>query len=343
MKSIDFRNIDQSVLDRKIKERTKNGRSPIELAPMLGITDRYFRTLALLLFPKIQLYTEMIHSRAILERGRNLSTVAFSNYELPLAIQIAGDNQEDLFRAAQYADHWGFDEVNINTGCPSKRATKDGFGAILQKNAEIVYKTINRITHSLSVICSLKTRLGLEEYSYQDLFKFIKECRENGLKKVIIHARIAKLRATVRQNHQTQPKYEEVYRIKQDFPDLDVVINGSISTLSEVKEHLFHCDRVMIGRAVSRNPRFLDELRSYFSAEDGRTKTTEILSNYFALLRRERLLETSSLHQIVKPILNLFHWKKNSKTWRKFLASPSLFKEDRVFDKFIQLASEIET
>jgi tRNA-dihydrouridine synthase A len=233
----------------------------LSVAPMLDWTDRHCRYFYRVLSAHTVLYTEMVTTGAILHgRGDYLS---YNDAEHPLVLQLGGSNVKDMTECAKIAEQYGYDEININVGCPSDRVQNGRFGACLMAEPTLVGDCVNEMQNATNIPVTVKSRIGIDDLdSYEFLHTFIDEVAKADCNHFIIHARKAWLTGlSPKQNRDVPPlDYERVYQIKQDFPNLNISINGGIKSLTETKEHLQHVDGVMIGREIYSSPYLLSEV-----------------------------------------------------------------------------------
>jgi len=293
----------------------------VSVAPMMDCTDRHDRYFLRLMSKNVMLYTEMIATKSALHGDRK-KVLSYSPEEKPLALQVGGSDKKELSEVAKIAEEMGYDEININLGCPSKKVQKNKFGACLMKEPDLVSECINEMVNSCKIPVTAKTRIGfddVEDFNY--LNKFILKMNEAGCKAFIIHARKAMLKGLSPKQNLNIPKlnYEMVYKIKKENPDLKITINGGISTTDEVKKHLKSCDGVMIGRAIYQNPYFLVDLeKEIFEVQNhpSREDVAEQLLNY---LEKEVKLGTKVNH-IMRHTVGLYHGQVGSKKWKRYLS-----------------------
>jgi len=232
----------------------------LSVAPMLDWTDKHCRYFYRLLSAHTVLYTEMVTTGAILHgKGDYLS---YNDAEHPLVLQLGGSNVKDMTECAKIAEQYGYDEININVGCPSDRVQNGRFGACLMAEPEVVAECVSEMQAAANVPVTVKSRIGIDDLdSYQFLHTFIDQVAQAGCQHFIIHARKAWLTGlSPKQNRDIPPlDYSRVYQIKHDFSDLEISINGGIKTLAEAEEHLNHIDGAMIGREVYSSPYMLAE------------------------------------------------------------------------------------
>ena len=224
----------------------------VSVAPMMDCTDRHERYFLRLISKNTLLYTEMIVSEAI-DRGDKKKLLSFNINEKPVALQVGGSSPKLLANAAKLGEEFGYDEINLNLGCPSKKVQKNKFGACLMKEPDLVAECLSEMQNSTNLPVTIKTRIGYDDIEdYENLYNFITKLKNTGVSKFIIHARKAVLgKFTPKQNLNIPPlKYDVVYKLKKDFKNDQVIINGGITSNDQIQEHLTKVDGVMIGRAV---------------------------------------------------------------------------------------------
>jgi len=279
------------------------------------------------------LYSEMVATKSALHGDRK-KILSFSPEEKPLALQVGGSDKKELAEVAKIAEDMNYDEININLGCPSKKVQKNMFGACLMKEPELVSECINEMKNSCKIPVTAKTRIGydnIEDFSH--LNKFILKMKEAGCKTFIIHARKAILKGLTPKQNLNIPKlnYEMVYKIKKENPDLEIIINGGISKIQEIKSHLEKCDGVMIGRAIYQNPYFLVDIeREIFKVKKNPTRE-EVVESLLKYLEREVKLGTKVNH-IMRHAVGLYHGQAGSKNWKRYL-SDNMMARDSDFQK----------
>lgn len=291
---------------------------------MMQKTDRHFRYLARLIAPHARLYTEMLTARAIL-RGDRAQLLAYDPAEHPLAVQLGGSNPAELAEAAAVCAALGYQEVNLNCGCPSDRVQAADFGACLMAKPALVAECVQALQAAVpaSVIVSVKTRLGIDDlYSYEYFAGFVQTLYAAGCRVFQIHARKAWLAGlSPRQNREIPPlEYAWVYRLRRDLPDAVLVINGGIISVDDALDHLRQVDGVMLGRAAYDNPYGLAALdQALFSAGTvSATSREESLARYLVYVRDE-LARGTQLHHISRHLLNLFQGQPGARHWRRQL------------------------
>jgi len=303
-------------------KRMNTGDCPVSVAPMMEWTDRHCRYFLRLISRRVQLYTEMVTSSALLHGDRD-RLLASHAAEQPVAIQLGGSEPEQLARCARYAEQAGFIEVNLNVGCPSDRVQSGRFGACLMLEPDRVAACVRAMQEAVSIPVTVKTRIGVDEQdSYEELSRFVSILVEAGLECLIVHARKAWLTGlSPKQNREVPPlRYDWVYRIKNDFPSLAVHINGGIKTLDSVEAHLGQVDGVMIGREAYHNPWLLADIDRRFTGDaDPVPDRCQIVRRFICYVEDE-LSRGVRLHQMTRHILGLFHGQPGARAWRRYIS-----------------------
>ena len=291
------------------------------VAPMMDCTDRHERFFLRLISKNVLLYTEMIVSEAI-SRGDKKKLLAFNLNEKPLALQVGGSSAKLLAEAAKTGEDFGYDEINLNLGCPSRKVQKNKFGACLIKEPNLVADCLTEMMASCSIPVTVKTRIGYDDVEdYESLKNFIKILKKTGVKTFIIHARKAMLgKFTPKQNLNIPPlKYDIVYRLKEDFPEEEVIINGGINSIYQIKNHLEKVDGVMIGRSVYHSPYFLAEIEREIFNNDNISSRKEIIENLIPYVKSE-IKKGTRLNQIMRHTIGLFHGQTGANFWKRYLS-----------------------
>jgi len=234
----------------------------VSVAPMMDCTDKHERYFLRLISKNVFLYTEMIVSEAI-ERGDKEKLLSFNAEEKPVALQLGGSSPKILSNASRIGEEFGYDEINLNLGCPSKKVQKNKFGACLIKEPDLVADCLSEMQAKTKLPVTVKTRIGYDQVEdYEHLYNFINKLKLTGVKTFIIHSRKAMLgKFTPKQNLNIPPlKYEMVYKLKEDFKDLEIIINGGINTIEDMKFHLQKTDGVMLGRSIYHSPYLLADI-----------------------------------------------------------------------------------
>lgn len=232
------------------------------VAPMLDWTDRHCRFFHRLLTKEAILYTEMVTTGAILY-GDPARQLRFNSQEHPVALQLGGSEPQELAQCARIAQDYGYDEINLNVGCPSERVQKGAFGACLMAEPQLIAECVNAMQAAVAIPITVKNRIGIDDQEdYADLHHFIDTVSQAGCQTFIIHARKAWLKGlSPKENREIPPlRYDLVYQIKQAFPALEIIINGGITTLEQCQQHLQHVDGVMVGREAYHNPWLLAQV-----------------------------------------------------------------------------------
>ncbi|MDC0590849.1 tRNA dihydrouridine(20/20a) synthase DusA [Gammaproteobacteria bacterium] len=293
------------------------------IAPMMDRTDRHCRYFHRLLTSKSLLYTEMLHSNAII-KGNTNKLLSYSHDEHPLAIQLGGSDPKSLAEASVISEEYGYKEINLNVGCPSSKVQKGRFGAILMKEPKLVAKCVSYMKNSVSIPVTVKCRIGVDDMDQDaQLDRFIEEVSSEGCNTFIIHARKAWLKGlSPRDNREIPPlNYERVYKLKDKFHHLNIVINGGIKTIEESLEHLNHVDGVMVGREAYDNPQMLNSIdKEIYKETDNSLSRTEILIKLLPYIQSEVNKGTKITH-VTRHIMGLFRGFHGAKDIRKYLVS----------------------
>tara|TARA_B100002003_G_scaffold207284_1_gene201454 strand:- start:243 stop:1229 length:987 start_codon:yes stop_codon:yes gene_type:complete len=303
-------------------------RKTVLVAPMMDCTDRHDRYFLRLISKNVKLYTEMIASNAIIKGDRDFH-LKFNLLEKPLVLQIGGSDPKELAQATKIAENYGYDEINLNLGCPSKKVQKNKFGACLMKEPNLVGDCINEMVNACNIPISVKTRIGFDEFEdYEYLKKFLSIIKKAGVKTFVIHARRAILNGlTPKQNLNIPPlKYDFVYKVKKDFKDDIIIINGGIDSIDKIKTHLEKVDGVMIGRAAYHSPYFLAEIeKEIFNSRNILTRP-EVMEQMIPYINAETKKGTR-LNQIMRHTIGLFHGQKGSTHWKRYLTKNMCIRE----------------
>jgi tRNA-dihydrouridine synthase A len=305
----------------------------ISVAPMMDCTDRHDRFFLRLMSKNVMLYTEMVATKSAIHGDRK-KILSYSPDEKPLALQVGGSDKDELSEVAKIAEDMGYDEININLGCPSKKVQKNMFGACLMKEPDLVAECINSMVNSCKIPVTAKTRIGFdntEEFDY--LNQFIHKMRDAGAKTFILHARKAMLTGLSPKQNLSIPKlnYNMVYDIKKENPELEIIINGGISKIEDINNHLTFCDGVMIGRSIYQNPYSLVEIeKEIFKTKDNPTRE-QVAEKLLEYLDKEVKLGTKVNH-IMRHTVGLYHGQIGSKDWKRYL-SDNMMARDSDFQK----------
>jgi tRNA-dihydrouridine synthase A len=302
------------------------GNCPVDrrfsIAPMMDRTDRHFRFFARLLSTHTLLYTEMVTTSALVH-GNRVRLLAFHPAEKPLALQLGGSDPEDLARCAEMADEKGFDEINLNVGCPSDRVQNGRFGACLMAEPELVAACVAAMKAATRLPITVKTRIGIDDRdSFDDLLRFVDTVADAGCRTFIVHARKAWLKGlSPKENREVPPlRYDVVARLKAERRDLEIVLNGGVVDLDEAKSHLETFDGVMIGRAAYRDPYLLAAAdREIFGVLEAPISRRACIDRWIPYVESE-LRQGTALHAMVRHALGLFHGAAGGRRWRRFLS-----------------------
>ena len=318
----------------------------VSVAPMMDCTDRHERYFLRLISKNILLYTEMIVSEAI-DRGDKKKLLSFNINEKPVALQLGGSSPKLLANAAKLGEEFGYDEINLNLGCPSKKVQKNKFGACLMKEPDLVAECLVEMQNKTNLPVTIKTRIGYDDIDdYENLHNFINKLKNTGVSTFIIHARKAVLgKFTPKQNLNIPPlKYDIVYNLKNDFKNDNIVINGGITSTDQIKEHLTKVDGVMIGRAVYHSPYFLAEIEKNIFNNNNIPTRQEVIESLIPYIKNETEKGTQ-LNQIMRHTLGLFHGQTGSSFWKRYLSEnlcvrdADIKKIDHIMDK-VKLAPQ---
>ena len=288
------------------------------IAPMMQYTDMHDRYLLRLISKKVFLYTEMVTTGAILY-GKCFHQLEFNKEEQPVAIQLGGSDVNDLVKSAKIAEDYGYDEINLNVGCPSDRVQKGRFGACLMLEPDHVAECLNAMQSNVKVPVTIKCRLGVDHHEdYEFLYNFVNIVQNAGIKHFIIHARNGILKGlSPRQNRHIPPlKYDYVYQLKKDFPNLNITINGGIKTIDECKNHLKYVDGVMIGRAAYENPFLIKDIDTELYGIKSNVNSKKSILNQYLDYVEEKLQEGHDLSRMMKHLFGLSRGDKFAKTFR---------------------------
>lgn len=291
------------------------------VAPMMDRTDRHDRYLLRQISPSALLYTEMVTTGAILH-GDTDRFLKFDPAEHPVALQLGGSNPDDLARCTEIAATRGYDEVNLNVGCPSDRVQNAQFGACLMNHPDLVASCIERMTRVVDIPVTVKTRIGVDDRdSWEDFQGFVETVAATGCSVFIIHARKAWLQGlSPKQNREIPPlSYETVYRLKQEYPELTVVINGGITETSAVEDHLDHVDGVMIGRAAYENPWLLADIEETVLGGAPAASREVVLDAYMDYVDRQ-LAQDVPFYAMARHALGLFQGQRGARAWRRYIS-----------------------
>ena len=296
----------------------------ISVAPMMGQTDRHFRYLVDLLAPDIKLYTPMIHADAIVYASKKFLHEE-NRHQKTIGIQIAGNNPSIMSRAAKIISKYNYNEINLNVGCPSLRVQSCNAGAALMQDPLLVANCVSSIRNSVDLPVSIKTRIGVDNKDdYSFLYDFVAETSDAGCRVFFIHARKALLNGLNPKQNRTIPPidYDKVYRLKNDFDNLRIIINGEINTIEQIEQHLLHLDGVMIGRKAYKDPLFLAEIQQHFFSTKA---NSDLPLSQFHIIKamidytKNQIGNGINLHLMTRHMAQLFRGLRGAKEWRNLI------------------------
>lgn len=292
------------------------------VAPMLDCTDRHERYLARLISKHTVLYTEMITTGALLF-GDKARFLDFNETEHPVALQLGGSEPDAMTKSAEFAQQWGYDEVNINVGCPSDRVQSGRFGACLMQAPELVAENVKQMQAAVDIPVTIKCRIGVDDQDPHDALWALVEASANvGCKTFLVHARKAWLKGlSPKQNRDVPPlEYQLVYDLKKAFPELEIVINGGIDTIEACHEHLGHVDGVMMGREAYSNPYIMARVDAELYADKSTPLTRdEVLRAYMSYVEKH-IGNGLRLNHMSRHVVGLFHGEPSSRLFRRHIS-----------------------
>ena len=312
----------------------------VSIAPMMDCTDRHERYFLRLISKNVLLYTEMIVSEAI-DRGDKKKLLSFNIKEKPVSLQLGGSSPKLLANASKLGEEFGYDEINLNLGCPSKKVQKNKFGACLIKEPNLVADCLTEMQAKTKLPVTVKTRIGYDNVEdYENLYNFINTLKSTGVKTFIVHARKAVLvNFTPKQNLNIPPlKYEMVYKLKKDFKDLEIIINGGITSTDQIKNHLIKTDGVMIGRSAYHSPYLLADIEKEIFNNQNILSRQEVIEKLIPYVKEE-IKKGTRMNQIMRHTLGLFHGQTGSSFWKRYLSENMCVRDadvkkiDHIMDK----------
>lgn len=302
--------------------RNKANIPHISIAPMMDWTDRHCRYFHRLISPHAYLYTEMVTTGALIHGDRD-RFLRFDKAENPVALQIGGSDPADLATCAKMGEDAGYDEINLNCGCPSDRVQKGTFGACLMKTPDLVASCYEAMANTVSCPVTIKCRIAIdEEEELPFLTQFIKTISAAGCRTFIVHARKAWLQGlSPKENREIPPlRYDIVQTIKEDFPELNIILNGGIQKLEEVKTNMIVFDGVMIGREAYQNPYFLNEIEKEVFECDDLLSREDVALAMIPYIEKQMKDHDTPAKSITRHILGLFKGKPGAQAWRRYLS-----------------------
>ena len=297
--------------------------TPISIAPMMDRTDRHYRYFMRQLTRHTLLYTEMITSQAIIHGDRH-KLLDFSLEEKPLVLQIGGDNPAQLAECAKIGEDWGYDAINLNIGCPSPRVQSGNFGACLMTQPELVAAAVSAMSKIVKIPVTVKHRIGVDESDhYEDMSNFVRIVSEAGCSNFTVHARKAWLQGlSPKENRNIPPlRYEDIYRLKQDFPNLFIEINGGITTIEQSQTHLQYVNAVMIGRAAYDRPYIFAAVDRDIYGDDSTIPTRHQIVEAMLPYIDYWVARGTKLHAISRHMLQIFAQQPGTKAWKRYISN----------------------
>ncbi|MDE0727965.1 MAG: tRNA dihydrouridine(20/20a) synthase DusA [Alphaproteobacteria bacterium] len=295
------------------------------VAPMMEWTDRHERYFLRQISRRALLYTEMVTAEAVIHGDRE-RLLGFSASEHPIALQLGGADPGRMALAAEVGQEYGYDEVNINVGCPSDRVQSGRFGACLMGEAEVVAASVRAMAQATDLEITVKSRIGIDDQdSYDFLRGFVEVVAAAGCKTFIVHARKAILSGlSPKQNREIPPlDYDRVYRLKADYPQLEIVINGGIETLAQCQDHLDHVDGVMVGRVAYQSPYMLAGVDRGIYGDAAAQASREDLVHAMLPYIKEQMARGVRLNAISRHMLGLYHGQPGARAWRRYISERS--------------------
>jgi tRNA-dihydrouridine synthase A len=300
----------------------------VSVAPMMDCTDRHDRYFLRLISKNVMLYSEMIATGAIL-KGKQRNVLEFNEFEKPVALQLGGSSAKELAESSKIAEDYNYDEINLNLGCPSKKVQKNKIGACLIKEPDLVAECLNRMVNATKLPVTVKTRIGfdnVEDFEYLD--KFVKKIASAGVKTIILHARKAILKGLSPRDNLRIPKlnYGIVKQIKDSNPNLEIIINGGITKIEEIKKHLNNVDGVMIGRSIYHSPYFLAEIEKEIFNNDDVPTREEVVKKIVEYCLAE-VKKGTRVNQVMRHTVGLFHGISGANYWKRYLSNNMLVRD----------------
>ena len=294
----------------------------LSVAPMMDWTDRHCRLFHRQITRHTWLYTEMVTTGALLF-GNVPRHLDYSDEEHPIALQLGGSDPADLAASAKLGEQWGYDEINLNCGCPSERVQKGAFGACLMAEPKLVADCVKAMCDAVSIDVTVKHRIGIDAITSYDFVRdFVGAVAAAGSKTFIVHARNAILKGlSPKENREIPPlRYEIVYQLKRDFPDLEIIINGGITTQQEIDEHLLHVDGVMLGREAYHNPYLMADFDARYYGDDTEIKTRQQIIHAMLPYIAAQLKNEVRINNITRHMLGLMTGMPGARAYRRQLS-----------------------
>ena len=288
------------------------------VAPMMDWTDRHCRYFLRLISQHAVLYTEMVTTGAILH-GDTHHHLHMDAFEHPVALQLGGSDPNDLAKACVLASRYNYAEINLNCGCPSDRVQNGMFGAVMMKNAQITADCVAAMQDAVDLPITVKHRIGVDDFdSYEFLCDFVNKVAQSGCQTFLVHARKAWLKGLSPKQNREIPElnYQRVYQLKKDFPQLDIIINGGVTTLEQTQQHLEHLDGVMVGREAYTNPYLLATVDQQIYGSNQPIISREKIAEAFVDYVDNELAKGTKLQAMTRHILGLFHGMPGARQYR---------------------------
>ena len=305
-----------SALNKSISSRR------LSVAPMMDWTDRHCRLFHRQITRHTWLYTEMVTTGALLF-GNVPRHLDYSDEEHPIALQLGGSDPADLAASAKLGEQWGYDEINLNCGCPSERVQKGAFGACLMAEPKLVADCVKAMCDAVSIDVTVKHRIGIDAITSYDFVRdFVGAVAAAGSKTFIVHARNAILKGlSPKENREIPPlRYEVVYQLKRDFPDLEIIINGGVTTQQEIDEHLLHVDGVMLGREAYHNPYLMADFDARYYGDGTEIKTRQQIIHAMLPYIAAQLKNEVRINNITRHMLGLMTGMPGARAYRRQLS-----------------------
>ncbi len=306
----------------------------LSVAPMMDWTDRHCRYFHRLLTKKARLYTEMVTTGALIH-GNQARHLDFNPQEHPVALQLGGSDPADLATAAKLGETWGYDEINLNCGCPSERVQRGSFGACLMAEPKLVADCVKAMVNKVSVPVTVKHRIGIDDVEgYEFVRDFVGTVSEAGCHVFIAHARNAILKGlSPKQNREVPPlKYEFVYRLKKEFSHLTIVLNGGVTASAQIREHLAHIDGVMIGREAYHNPYWLASWDREFYGVDTDAPDREDIEETMNEYADRAVALGSTRHSVMRHMVGLYKGLSGARAWRRKLTGADIERVAKILE-----------
>lgn len=293
------------------------------VAPMMDWSNRHCRFLWRLISKHTLLYTEMVTTGALIHGNDEQRFLGFNKEEHPIALQLGGSDPKDLAKCSRLAETWGYDEVNLNCGCPSDRVQNGMIGAILMAQPQRVADCIKAMQDATSLEVTIKHRIGIDAMEdYTDMVKFVETIANTGCQTFIVHARKAWLAGlSPKENREIPPlRHELVHRLKREFPELEIVINGGLTSLDQCREQLLYTDGVMVGREAYSNPYLLAEVDSQIFSDDHPIPSRDEIALQYITYCKQQIAQGARLHHMARHILGLYQGQPGARKFRRHLS-----------------------